>query len=216
MHRFILLLVLLTLGSFVVKAQHPDTVVTGKDTVDKVKRPASPAPIVPKTKSKRERIYAPDSTHNPREIMFHSAMVPGWGQLDNKHWWKLPIIYGGFVGTGLIFEFNNRYYTEFLKEAGLREQGEPGNPAYAGASNDAIIQVKDYYRRNRDLSILGFIGVWGIQMIDAYVQAKFIHSYTMDDDLTFKISPGLISQPAIAGNYGFSYLPVLKIAFTVK
>src|SRR5690606_22855051 len=116
----------------------------------------------------------------------------------------------------LVFEFNNRYYREFLHEAQLREVGEPGNPAYVGASNEAIIQVKDYYRRNRDLSILAFIGVWGIQMIDAYVQAKFIHSYTIDDNLSFKVSPGLISQPVVAGNLGFSYIPSLKLAFTLK
>lgn len=213
-HKFLLLLVLSTIGFSVATAQRLETDVTGKDTVKNGTDVADP--ILPKVKPKRVRIYQPDSTHNPRKIMFRSAMIPGWGQLNNKHWWKLPIIYGGFVGTGLIFEFNGRYYKEFLNEAKLRELGEPGNPAYAGASNDAIIQVKDYYRRNRDLSILGFIGVWGIQMIDAYVQAKFIHSYTMDDDLSFHISPGFISQPTIAGNFGFSCTPVLKIVFTLK
>lgn len=216
MHRFLLLLSFFTIGFLVAGAQTPDTIGTGKDTVKTATDPSSSAPVTPKVKTKRVRIYRPDSTHNPRKIMFRSAMVPGWGQLNNKQWWKLPLVYGGFIGTGLIFEFNSRYYSEFLDEAKLREIGEQGNPAYAGASNDAIIQVKDYYRRNRDLSILGFLGVWGIQMIDAYVQAKFIHSYTMDDDLSFQISPGLISQPSIAGNYGFSYAPALKIAFKLK
>jgi hypothetical protein len=201
MHKLILLLLLCLVIDADVQAQE-----IYSDTIE----------AVPASKIRRQRVYNPDSTHNAREVMFRSAMVPGWGQLSNKQWWKLPLIYGGFVGTGLVFEFNNRYYREFLHEAQLREVGEPGNPAYVGASNEAIIQVKDYYRRNRDLSILAFIGVWGIQMIDAYVQAKFIHSYTIDDNLSFKVSPGLIGQPVMAGNLGFSYIPSLKLAFTLK
>ena len=58
----------------------------------------------------------------------------------------------------------------------------------------------DLYRRNRDLGILGIIGGWGIQMIDAYIDAKFIRSYTMDNNLSFKVSPAVISQPVYAFN----------------
>ncbi|MGZ3767579.1 MAG: DUF5683 domain-containing protein, partial [Mucilaginibacter sp.] len=74
----------------------------------------------------------------------------------------------------------------------------------------------DIYRRDRDLGILGFIGGWGIQMIDAYIDAKFIRSYTMDNNLSFKVSPGLIGQPLYALNSYNTFIPAIKITFTLK
>lgn len=126
----------------------------------------------------------------PRIALRKSAMLPGLGQVYNKRWWKVPLIYGGFVGVGLVFEFNQRQYKIFLKEAQYREinPGKTENPLYAPYSREGIISIKDSYRRNRDLSILAGVGFYAIQLIDAYVDAKFF-SFDVTDSLSFKIEP---------------------------
>lgn len=126
----------------------------------------------------------------PRIAVRKSAILPGLGQVYNKRWWKVPLVYGGFVGVGLVFEFNQRQYKVFLKEAQFRElnPGKTQNPLYAPYSREGIISIKDSYRRNRDLSILAGIGFYAIQLIDAYVDAKFFR-FDVSDSLSFKIEP---------------------------
>ena len=110
-----------------------------------------------------------------------SAILPGLGQITNRRWWKVPLVYGGFAGIGLVYEFNQRNYKIFLKEAQIREFNNtvkdslriPGNPLYAELSSTGIISIKDAYRRNRDLSILGGLAFYTINIIDAYIDAKF-------------------------------------------
>jgi hypothetical protein len=135
----------------------------------------------------------------PRTAVWRSALVPGLGQIYNKRWWKVPFIYAGFVGVGLALDFNQRYYKEFLGEVQYRSahDGAPLNPLYAGYSFEGMVQVKDAYRRNRDLSILGFVAVHAINMIDAYVDAKFFR-YDISKDLSFKFEPSFQKPNAYA------------------
>lgn len=135
----------------------------------------------------------------PRKAVWRSAVVPGLGQIYNKRWWKVPFVYAGFVGVGLALDFNQRYYKEFLGEVQYRSahDGEPLNPLYAGYSFEGMVQVKDSYRRNRDLSILGFVGVYAINLIDAYVDAKFFR-YDISKDLSFKFEPSFQKPNAYA------------------
>ncbi len=146
-----------------------------------------------------------------------SLMIPGWGQVYNHRWWKVPLIYAGIGLLGDAVVFNQHYYSIFLKEAQLREKGiQTGRrPEYSQVSDADIINATDGYRRNRDLCILGVLGAWGIQMIDAYIDAKFIRSYTMDNNLSFKISPGVVNQPVYAFNNS-PIIPAIKITFTFR
>lgn len=77
-----------------------------------------------------------------------------------------------------------------------------------------LSDARENSRRNRDLSILGFLAVWGIQAIDAYIDAKFIHSYTVDNNLSFKVAPGIINQPVYAQGANNAYIPGIKVTFT--
>ncbi len=151
----------------------------------------------------------------PARAAWGSAMVPGLGQIRNGRWWKVPFIYGGLVSVGLAFEFNQRYYKEFLKELQYRTYtrgaDDPArkNPKYLQYDDNALISAKNFYRRNRDLSILGFLGVHAINIIDAYVDAKFFR-YDISDKLGFKVQPSLM-PPA---TYAFS-MPVPSIKLTI-
>ena len=132
----------------------------------------------------------------PRHAALRSLMVPGLGQIYNKRWWKVPLVYGGFFGIGLVFEFNQRYYKVFLKEAQFRELNpqKTGNPLYANYSNQGIIAIKDSYRRNRDLSVLAGLGFYAITIIDAYVDAKFFR-FDISDELALKVEPSVSQLP---------------------
>jgi len=107
-----------------------------------------------------------------------------------------------------------------------REHGvvpKPGDPYYrqynaiAFAQSQAIYDVYNYYLRDKDLSIFGIIGTWGINLIDAYVAAKFINAYTVDNNLSMKITPTFINQGTYFAFYNSSsYIPGIKITFTLK
>jgi hypothetical protein len=144
----------------------------------------------------------------PRIAATRSAIVPGLGQIYNKRWWKVPLVYGGFVGLGLVFEFNQRYYKIFLDEAQYRSlnPGKTKNPLYAVYSTEGIISVKDAYRRNRDLTILAGLGFYAIQIIDAYVDAKFFR-FDVSDDLSLKVDPMIQNGPV----FNASSAPVLGL-----
>ncbi len=134
-----------------------------------------------------------------------SLMVPGWGQITNGGlWWiKVPVIYGGLVSAVLIFEFNNRYYHDILEEVQYRINNNhaiPPNTRYpnieAGSHmTDYMTTYKDLYRRNRDLTVLGTVGFWGLQAVEAYVTSMLKHRWEIGDDLTFKVSPTVFGQP---------------------
>jgi hypothetical protein len=211
----------LLLGLAVVtKAQQPDTVAVKnkKDSLNRMKDSVTSKRYYPKIT--KEKTYHPDSLHSPHKAVMRSLMIPGWGQLYNHRWWKVPLIYGGLGLLGDVVIYNQKYYKEFLKEALLREKGIVGtnanDPQLINVSNDDVVTYTNLYRRNRDLGILGFLGGWGIQMVDAYIDAKFMHSYTMDNNLSFKISPTTIGQPVYALNSNATFIPAVKITFTLK
>lgn len=151
----------------------------------------------------------------PRRAALKSLMVPGLGQIYNKRWWKVPLVYGGFFGLGLVFEFNHRYYKVFLKEAQFRELNpqKTKNPLYANYSNQGIIAIKDSYRRNRDLSVLAGIGFYAITIIDAYVDAKFFR-FDISDELAIKVEPSVNQAPVHAS--AFSPAVGLKVKLNFK
>ena len=217
MYKCLLLVCLLSGFALLAMAQAPDTVlIKNKSEKAALKHDSlTQKRFVPKIT--HEKVYHPDSNHSPHKAVMHSLMIPGWGQLYNHQWWKVPFIY---AGLGLLVDgvvFNQRYYNLYITEAKLRERGATvGNPSLAQYQTTDIISASDAARRNRDLCILGFLGGWGIQMVDAYIDAKFKHSYSMDNNLSFKISPEIMNQPVYSLNNSPSFIPALKITFTVK
>ena len=154
----------------------------------------------------------------PGQAARRSALVPGWGQINNKRWWKVPFIYGGLVGAGLVFEFNQRYYKHVLTELQYRELRDPEgdepttqNPVYANLDKAALLNGRDFYRRSRDLSVLAGLGVYAINIIDAYVDAKFFR-WDISDELAIKIKPSLQSFPV---NASLVPVPGIKICFAL-
>lgn len=114
-------------------------------------------------------------------------------------------------------------YVTDAKGNNLYPVGEPlpiypvnGGSIITNVNDATIYAFKDNLRRNRDLSIFSFVGVWGINIVDAYVEAKFMHSYTMDDNLSFKITPTFINHAVYASNFNSTFAPALKITLLFK
>lgn len=124
-----------------------------------------------------------------------SAILPGWGQITNKKWWKVPIIYGGVVGLIISYDVAQSGYKEYLEEAQYRavNNNQYLNERFADYNTEFIIQGKDFYRRNRDLTFLLAGGLYALNLIDAYIDAKMFR-YDIGDDLSLKFNP-LVEQP---------------------
>ena len=228
MYKYLLVILLLAACVFKASAQMPDTTSSAlkktRDSLVSTKQDTDVAKSF-KPKVKKEKVFHPDSLHSPHTAVIRSLIIPGWGQAYNHRWWKIPVIYGGLGLLGAAIIFNNTNYTEFLALSKYREHGVvPGakDPyyaeynLYANQSDQSLYDATDAYRRNRDLSILGVVGVWGINCIDAYIDAKFMHSYTVDNNLSMKVTPTMLNQPVFALNSVSSFTPALKITFTLR
>ncbi|RFZ92064.1 hypothetical protein D0C36_11495 [Mucilaginibacter conchicola] len=215
-------------------AQTADTVAAkvNADTIPK----ANPKQEAFKPKIKKEPTYHPDSTHSPSLAVKRSLFIPGWGQLYNKKgaWWKIPAIYAGLGALGYSIVDSHKNYQMFLALTRIKNTGKPledfkpGDRYYAESQKYAT-EVERYasvnatqlqeaasnYQRNFQISILSVLLVWGVQTVEAYIEAKFISSYTVDDNLSFKISPALINQPMYAATSMGSYIPGLKVTFAL-
>lgn len=171
-------------------------------------------PFKPKSEQPKDKVYHPDSTHSPHKAIIKSLMVPGLGQIYNRHYWKLPLVYGGLAGLGYSYWVAQTNYKEYLKQAVALEHGQTGNTEkYGSLTLSQITPYVDFYNRNRSLTIIIAVAFWGIQSIDAYIDAKFQHSYSMDNNLGVKVTPTMISEPAFA--YG-GFVPGLKVTMKLR
>jgi len=227
MHKFLLIIFLITGCVLTALAQKPelDTVRNKKDSLNLKRDSVTSKRFVPKV-TKDEKIYHPDSLHDPHKAVIRSLMIPGWGQIYNHQWWKVPIIYAGLGLLADVIIYNQRQYGPLLVIAKDREHGTPPSPGspeyatyqeYAGVPDQTVYDAVNGYIRDRDLGILGLLAGWGIQAVDAYIDAKFKHSYTMDTDFSFKVAPTIINQPTYAESFGGGPItPGLKLTFTLR
>jgi hypothetical protein len=130
--------------------------------------------------------------HSPKRAAIYSAVLPGLGQAYNRKFWKMPIIYAGFAGLGYAVYFTNDNYQEFRKAYGLRLDTDPGNDTHPLYSNSDLQLTRDYWHRNRDLSVVGCIALYALQVIDATVDA---HLYKFDEKINDKLTMQLEPSP---------------------
>ncbi len=140
---------------------------------------------------------------NPRKATFRSAVLPGWGQIYNKKYWKLPLVYGALGVTGGIYFYNVKYY-EKLKNAyiNLNDGDDTNNgnidPEFRNLSANAVRSYRDSFRQNVDYSVLFFILFWGLNVVDATVDAH-LKMFDVSDDLSLHLKPGFSPLANTAG-----------------
>jgi hypothetical protein len=165
--------------------------------------------------------------HSPRKAIIRSAIIPGWGQIYNKKYWKLPIVYGALGVSGAVFFSNLKGYrdTRFAFQAKYKASLPPFDPAnprpgpYRDTSDLAKIKPellvhsmeslrfnRDEYRRYVDYSVLIFVLLWGLNVVDAAVDAH-LKSFDVSPDLSLQLRPG---RSYMAGTNGVSLVMTFK------
>jgi len=143
---------------------------------------------------------------NPNRAIWLALVFPGGGQIYNRKYWKLPIVYGGFVGCTYALNWNNKMYKDYSQayldimdddpNTKSYEDFLPLNSSIAGQETrykELFKKRKDMFRRQRDLSIFCFIGVYLLSVIDAYVDAE-LSDFDISKDLGLKIEPAIIND----------------------
>ena len=168
----------------------------------------SPTPTDSINGALNKKVFIP----NPTKATCLTLVIPGGGQIYNRKYWKLPIIYGGFAGCAYALTWNNKMYKDYMqayKDAAL------GNweansihdllpPGYLDRTpktqiTETLRKRKDTYRRYRDLSIFAFIGVYLISVIDAYVDAE-LSNFDITPDLSMRVEPAVINSQYSIGS----------------
>ena len=158
--------------------------------------------IIRGAKNERLTSFVPD----PSKATWCALVFPGGGQIYNHKYWKLPIVYGGFLGCAYALNWNNQMYSDYSQAYLDIMDDDPGTASYEDflpprynveANKDYLTRVfknrKDNYRRQRDISIFSFIGVYLLSVIDAYVDAE-LSDFDITDDLTVRIRPTTIDN----------------------
>lgn len=133
-------------------------------------------------------VLSEDSTktkkHSPVRATVFSAILPGLGQAYNQKYWKIPIIYAGIAGIVYLIDFNQDGYVYFKKKYIAESELTSPNTQDLGFYEDNA----KAYRRNRDLSVVGLLAFWGLNVIDANVDAHFFN-YDISPDLSLELKP---------------------------
>ena len=163
--------------------------------------------VVVKKKDKKEKVKRDWSTWtpNPQRALWLALVIPGAGQIYNRKYWKLPIIYGGFMGCIYALTWNNMMYKDYSQAYLDIVDNDPNTASYNkflhlgrtidDSNRDRYEELfknrKDKYRRWRDMSFFVMLGVYALSVIDAYVDAE-LSVFDISKDLSLKVEPTVI------------------------
>lgn len=157
-----------------------------------------------KVKSKRDwATWRPEA----KRALWLALVLPGAGQIYNRKYWKLPIVYGGFVGCAYALRWNNMMYKDYAQAYMDLMDDDPNTQSYnqflylgskIDDSNREYYQRlfknrKDRYRKWRDMSVFAMVGVYLLSVVDAYVDAS-LSEFDISKDLSLKVSPSVIKN----------------------
>lgn len=175
---------------------------------------------VPEVKLSVKQAFKPNPT---KAVLL--GLVPGLGQIYNRKYWKLPIVYGGLMGCMYAVTWNNRNYKDYseaYKDIMYDATANPNNPEAWSQTwqvltsmdpatalkdsnfKDRLKRQKDYYRRYRDLSIIITVGVYALTLVDAYVDAQ-LFDFDITPDLSMRVEPVVSPQTSVTPrSYGLN------------
>lgn len=163
--------------------------------------------------------------HNPAKATVYSAVLPGLGQLYNNKWWKVPIVYGGFVGLGItIYNYNKNYLdykhayydindsdpnTKYYEEVWPKDDfSEIDDAERRNNLSDRMVVYIEETRRSRDLFYIISAGFYLLNILDANIDAHFI-DFDISEDLTFNFEPCFVdpitNSPILGGHLAITF-----------
>ena len=144
---------------------------------------------------------------DPKRALWLAIVFPGGGQIYNRKYWKLPLIYGGFMGCLYAMNWNNNMYKDYSQAYLDIMDDDPGTASFnnylhlgakiTSANEERYKQIfksrKDKYRRWRDLSFFVMVGVYALSVIDAYVDAE-LSVFDISKDLSLRVEPTIMNN----------------------
>lgn len=145
----------------------------------------------------------------PRQATIRSAIIPGWGQVYNKKYWKLPLVYAAIGVPVYAFIYNRGWYVKTRDAAKMIATADTANwqnrvdpklhVFFPGQSTlGSLLNYRNEYRRDMDYSILFVLLAWGLNVVDATVDAH-LKGFDISEDLSLKIRPTILSGTSTAG-----------------
>ena len=162
------------------------------------------------TKVDQAKVIIKDSLHvtvpkqkfqpKPQKALLLALALPGAGQIYNRDWWKLPLVYGALAGVGYLVQQNYSEYRRYKTARELLLEGKPHEFSDQNPSESTLKAARDYYRSNFEMSCLGLGVVYILQGIEAYVAAH-LKNFDVSEDLG--LTPFMGNSP-IGPYYGLS------------
>lgn len=143
---------------------------------------------------------------DPMRAVWMGAIIPGYGQIYNRKYWKLPIVYGGFLGCAYAVSWTGTRYVDYKTAYRDIIDSDPTTNSfmdilpegYTIASLGGISQYsrtlqtrQNTFRRYRDLSIIITVVFYALTLVDAYVDAQ-LYDFDISPDLSMYITPGIL------------------------
>ena len=196
-HRLISTLLLL-FWALLASGQAPTATEAPADTAAIAEAEAAAPDTLPKPK--RQNWFTQDYP-SPRKAAILSLAIPGGGQIYNKRWWKLPLVYGAVVGMGLTIDHNQSNYRR-LRDA-LELKRDTMEHEFSGTSIDnlqALRSLRDEFDKNTQMAYVGMFIVYTLQALEAFVDAH-LKSFDVDDNIGMELKPTVdfhgLSTPTI-------------------
>ena len=182
-------------------------------TIDTTRLLAIPGKIIKQQRYGRDLSgFKPD----PIRSTWLALVLPGAGQIYNRKYWKLPIVYGGFLGCIYALTWNTQMFTDYSQAYLDIMDTDPNTKSYETffpsgydfQQNEEYLKElfkkrKNRYRRWRDLSVFACIGVYLVSIVDAYVDAH-LSSFDISEDINLSIQPDVQPSASKGSYYGFN------------
>ncbi len=150
--------------------------------------------------------FKPDA----EKAVWFSALLPGFGQIYNRQYWKVPIIYGGAIGLGYSIAVNNQQYIEYRKAYADLARNDGKSTYYEHFLPEGVVindenrsyytnvfkSKQDAYLNYRDISIIGAVVLYLLTIIDAYVDAQ-LFDYDISPDLSLQLAPAILPSESV-------------------
>lgn len=167
-------------------------------------------------KEHQARPYAVDSfgrrLHNPSKATIRSAIIPGWGQIYNRKYWKLPLVYAAIGIPGYTYFYNRSWYQNCqhaisiidayalagyssIPDTIIAKFNPKLRPFLQQLDDNDLRTYRNEFRKNEDYSVLFFLLFWALNVVDATVDAHLMY-FDVSDKLTMRLqqpSPGFMS-----------------------
>ena len=157
-----------------------------------------------------KKIFAPD----PNKAMWYGLICPGLGQIYNRKYWKLPIVYGGFVAFAYGISWNDRHYQMYKRYYRDIADDNPNTKSYeelyskydpSVVTANRLKDMMDNLRRYRDLCIIGTVAFYAITVLDAFVDAS-LANFDISPYLSLHLAPTMVET-----NYNNTVNPAIKL-----